>query len=378
MKRFFLCVLCVLLLSGCGILGQRAYVVVEPHQEDYQRSPDSDTITVGSYGGLKNAILNFVKDGEKEGVIRAEGYSGELDEDLSRAVYEVSQLSPLGVFAVDHITYDYSRIVSYYEIHLNTAFRRSAEEIASVSYVTDMDAAREKILEAMETYEATLILRVGNYEYLDITDLTSKIFENNPEIALELPEMSMEQYPESGTQRILEIHFSYYSYRERLLSCQEALREKLTTVAKIYGSANSDVINAQRLYRRLGRDAELREDVPEGEQLLDSAYGPLVEGAGSSYGFAQAYRSLLMRCGIETELISGQKDGLPHSWCLVKLDGQSYYVDPSFSPSGQNVDFFLMGSAELLEYGYQAYNMKELPEVVLPDYLRPMLPVAAE
>lgn len=378
MKRFFLCALCILLLSGCGILGQRSYVVVEPHQEDYQKSPDSDTITVGSYGGLKNAILNLVEDGVKDGVIRAESYSGDLDEDLSQAVYEVSQLTPLGVFAVEHMTYDYSRIVSYYEIHLNTTFRRTTEEIASISYVTDMDAVREKILEAMESYEPTLILRVGDYEYLDIANTVAEIYEAHPEFALELPETSMEHYPESGTQRILEIQFSYHYDRERLLACQEMLQEQLTNITKIYGSAHSDITNAQRLYRRLGRNAELLENVRELEPLSDSAYGPLLEGIGSSYGFAQAYRSLLIFCGIEAELIPGQKDDVPHYWCLVYLDGSFYYVDPSFSPRSQNIDFFLMGSAELLEYGYQAYNIGDLPEVILPDYMRPMPPMAEE
>lgn len=374
MKRMMLCALCVLMLSGCGILRQRAYVVVEPHQEDYQKSPDSDTITVSSYGGLKNAILSLVEDGVKDGVLRTETYSGNLDADLDQAIYEVTQVSPLGVFAVEHMTYDYSRIVSYYEVHLNIAFRRQPEEIASILYVTDMDAALEMIREAMAAYEPSLILRVGNYEFLDMENAVSKIYEAHPEFALEKPEISIALYPDSGTQRILELDFTYHSDRAQLLEQKEQLQQKIAYIARIYGSAQLDLTNAKRLYKRLGRDTVLIEEAEDAERTADSAYGLLVEQQATSYGFAQAYLSLLDACEIEGELVSGRKNGARYYWCLVRLDGEYYYVDPSYSPQNQNAEFFLLGSDELLEYGYQLFNVSKLPEVILPDYLKPGLP----
>lgn len=371
MKRMILCTLCVLLLSGCGILGQRAYVSVEPHQEDYQKSPDSDTITVSSYGGLKNAILSLVEDGVKEGVLRTEGYSGDLDADLSQAVYEVTQVSPLGVFAVDHMTYDYSRIVSYYEIHLNIAFRRQPEEITSIIYVTDMDAALEVVRETMESYEPHLILRVGSYEFTDMENAVDEIYETHPEFALEKPVVAVAMYPDSGTQRIMEIDFTYRSGREELLERRDQLQQEIAYIARIYGSAQSDMTNAKRLYKRLGRDAALLEDTEETEPAANSVYGLLLEERATTYGFAQAYLSLLNACEIKGELVSGRRNGVRCYWCLVRLDGDYYYVDPSFSPQNQNTEFFLMGSDELLEFGYQMFNESKLPEVVLPAYLKP-------
>lgn len=370
MKRMMLCVLCMLLLCGCGILRQRAYVVVEPHQEDYQKSQD-ETITIGSYGGLKNAIVSLVEDGVKDGVIRTESYSGDLDEDLSQAVREVAQISPLGVFAVEHMTYDYSRIVSYYEIHLNITFRRTAEEIASVVYVTDMDAVREKMLQAMENYEPTLLLRVGDYEYLDFADETMELYEMHPEFALELPETTVEMYPDSGTQRILEIKFSYRFDQETLRTARDRLQRRIEEIARIYGSAHLDMTNAKRLYKRLGRDTEVLENGTDMEPFSDSAYGVLLDGRATSYGFARTYLGLLDACGIDGELISGQKNGMIHYWCLIRLDGDYYYVDPSYSPQDENAEFFLLGSSELLDFGYETYRMASLPEVILPAYLKP-------
>ena len=168
MKRLVLCTLLLTLLCGCGFLREKSYVVVEPHNEDYGISVDSDVLTVNSYLSLKNAISNMVEDGVEEGVIRAESYSGNLSDDLSQAVYEVSELSPLGAYAVNTMTYDYSRIVSYYEIHINTTYKRTKEEIRSIDYVTDVDALRGKLQEAMETYAPKLVLRIGDYNTFDL------------------------------------------------------------------------------------------------------------------------------------------------------------------------------------------------------------------
>lgn len=371
MKRMMLCVLCMLLFGGCGILRQRAYVVVEPHQEEYQKSPD-ETMTVGSYGGLKNAIASLVEDGVKDGVIRAESYSGNLDEDLSQAVREVAQMSPMGVFAVEHMTYDYSRIVSYYEIHLNITFRRTAEEIASVVYVTDMAAVSDKLLQAMENYEPRLLLRVGDYEYLDIDDETAELYEAHPEFALELPETAVEMYPDSGTQRILEITFSYHRDQAALLTFRDRLQQCMDEIVRIYGSAHLDMTNAKRIYKRLGRDAEVLESGSDtNNSFSDGAYGVLLDRSATSYGFARTYLSLLESCGIEGELIPGRKNGVTHYWCLVQLDGAYYYVDPSYSTQDVNAAFFLLGSEELLAFGYESYRMASFPEVVLPEYLKP-------
>lgn len=371
MKRIMLCVLCMVLLSGCGILRQRAYVVVEPHQEDYQKSPD-ETMTVGSYGGLRNAIVSLVEDGEKNGVIRAEGYSGDLDEDLSQAVHEVAEISPLGVFAVEHMTYDYSRIVSYYEIHVNITFRRTAEEISSIIYVTDMDAVQEKLLEALEDYEPHLLLRIGDYAYLDIEDTTAELCETHPEFALEQPETAVEMYPDSGTQRIVEINFTYRHDREELRAARDQVRQRIEEISRIYGSAHLDMTNAERIYKRLGRDAAVLEDGADIQSFSDGAYGVLVDHSGTSYGYARTYLGLLDACGIEGELISGRKDGKTHYWCLIRLDGEYYYVDPSYSPQDEDARFFLLGSEELLAFGYESYRMASLPEVILPEYLKPV------
>lgn len=372
MKRFTICMVLMLSLCGCGVLRQTAYIAVEPHDEDYGFSVDSDTVTVNSYLSLKNAILNFVEDGIKDGSIRAESYRGNLADDLEQAVNEVSQLTPLGAFAVDHMTYDYSKIVSYYEIHINTVFRRSLDEIRVITYVNDLDGVREQLQNAMEHYSSSLFLQIGDYEPFDLEDEVQKIYQEHPEFAFEKPDVTMEMYPEMGTQRILEIRFSYRYDARQLQECQKQVGQALDQISVIYGSSHSEFTNARRFYSRLGRDSMLSPDDGGATPLTNSVYGLLMEDYATSYGFAQTYALLLRSCEMECSLITGQKNGEVHSWCLIRVDGEYYYVDPSMAAGAAGTAFFLMGTQELEDNGYSFGSASDLPVVELPAYLKPI------
>ena len=104
------------------------------------------------------------------------------------------------------------------------------------------------------------------------------------------PEASMDLYPENGTQRIIEIKFSYIHSTQELMECRDELREQLDQISLIYGSSNTDYNNARRFYNRLGRDAILEQTQDDSRSLVNSVYGVLIEECATSYGFAQAYR----------------------------------------------------------------------------------------
>ena len=139
----------------------------------------------------------------EEGVIRAESYSGDLSQDLSNAVYEVSRGDPLGAFAVDYMTYDYSQIVSYYEIHIHTTYQRSLEEIQSVKSTSGVEGVKSRLRDAMSDYDSLLRLRVENYGSLDMNALVEEVFQDNPEFALELPQLVVSAFPDTGRSREL-------------------------------------------------------------------------------------------------------------------------------------------------------------------------------
>ena len=118
------------LLSGCSAWRNDDYLSLSPHSTATTQTASPDAVTVENYLGLKNAILGFIREGQANGTIRVTNYDGDVEADLSEAAYEVSKLDPLGAYAVDYMTHDLARIVSYYEIHISITFRRTAEEIA--------------------------------------------------------------------------------------------------------------------------------------------------------------------------------------------------------------------------------------------------------
>lgn len=326
MKKILALLLTLTLLSGCGFLGDRSYTVVTPHDEEAGVTVDADSMTVSSFLSLKNAILRLVEETVEEGVIRAESYSGDLSEDLRNAVYEVSRADPLGAFAVDYMTYDYSQIVGYSEIHIHTTYQRSLEEIQSIVNTSGTDGVKRALQEAMENYDPILRLRIGDYSGIHVQTLVREVFYDHPEFALELPETETVTYPESGTRRILEIRFHYRHSRDLLQRYREEMAETVESLAGLYGSSNSQMVCAQRLLNRICRDGIVTE---EGEGLNDSVYGALLKGEASAYAYAQSYLQMLKARNISGELIYGTYMDEDRVWCSVAIDGQKYVVDPA-------------------------------------------------
>jgi hypothetical protein len=341
-------------LCGCGVFGEKTYVVVEPHVEDYQTEVESDAQTVNSYLSLKNAMIGFVTEGVEEGVLRAESYSGDLSSDLSDAVYEVSRGNPIGAFAVDYMTYDYSKIVSYYEIHIHCTYRRSVEEIASIVYVTDSDEIQQQLQIAMTDYAPVLRLHVGDYREADLQELVQQIYREHPEFALEEPDINVLSYPESGAQRVLEIEFLYKTDQETLQADLADMQDEISGIVSLYGSDVDLETGARRCYYRLGRDGSLVQEGSGG--FSDSAYGALVERSATSFGYARAYVLLMEAQNIPCDLVQGTYEGQTRYWCRITLDDTKYYVDPATAVTDPGTDRFLMTAAELETLGYDLMN----------------------
>ncbi len=349
MKRILAMVLAIALLTGCTPFHRSSYVSVTPHNEEYQVAVDSSALTVSGYLSLKNAILGLVEDAVEEGVIRAESYSGDLSQDLSSAVYEVSRGDPLGAFAVDYMTYDYSQIVSYYEIHIHTTYRRTLEEIQSVKSTSGVEGVRSRLRDAMGEYEPLLRIRVEDYGSLDIEELAQQVFEDNAEFALEMPQTEVTAFPDTGSRRILEISFRYPHTQTSLESFRDETADQVEKLASLYGSANSDVASAQRLLERLVRDGELTTD---STGFSDSAYGALCLNKATSLGFCQAYLLLLRKMNIPCHLVHGTYGVEKLVWCQLQLGGESFYVDPSRCLVTGDTNGALIPEASLTTLGY--------------------------
>lgn len=66
--------------------------------------------------------------------------------------------------------------------------------------------------------------------------------------------------------------------------------------------------------------------------MHQTAYAALVNGSAACYGYARALACLLKRVGIPAMAVTGTKNGEPHAWNVVWLDGKCYYLEPQYPP----------------------------------------------
>ena len=76
-----------------------------------------------------------------------------------------------------------------------------------------------------------------------------------------------------------------------------------------------------------------------------NAYGALVEGKAVCEGYAEAFQCLLQRVGIQSVEIFGYginpttKQGEPHAWNAVRIDGKYYLVDTTWDDQGTLISY---------------------------------------
>ena len=113
-KRLFLifALLCaVVLTSGCGLFSSE-YYVSEPFEVESGVVYGGER-EVKNAAALKSALMELVQAGESRGSFRFSNYSGSIVDDLSDISREIRTENPLGAYAVDSISYDTNRILSY-------------------------------------------------------------------------------------------------------------------------------------------------------------------------------------------------------------------------------------------------------------------------
>lgn len=350
-KRILPLLLSLSLLAGCASMLDRDYVSVEPHDQFSDTRTDSSALRAENYQGLVNAILYLVSQGAEEGVVRLYNYTRDVDTDLSSACLEVAKKDPLGAYAVDYIKYDFSRIISYYEANVQITYRRTAAQIKSVVSVTGSSAIKGELREALTKFSPEVVLRVSylaedeNY----IVGLVRQAYYDTPGVAFGLPDAQVTLYPDSGTQRIVEILLTYPEDVDELRQKRNELAAAAETCAAAL-DRNSENMPGE-IYTYLHTHIRYQTDE---NSALGTAYAALVGGKANSEGIALAFQLLCDFTGAESVVVSGTQTGEPHFWNLVKTDNGWLHVDAAWS------DGLLLSDDAMTNAGY-VWNTEDYP-----------------
>lgn len=351
MKKRHLCsaLALVVLLTGCASLLVSEYKTVTPHTEQSSVEKDDNALTAENYLSLKNAILSFVEDGVKDGVIRIYDYAGDVEEDLDTATYEVSRLDPLGSYAVDYMTHDCALIVSYYEVHIDITYRRTAEQIRDIQRASGTTELTELLERALTAYDGALTVRMSYYNNQDVPEMVRQYYDAHPFTAMQMPAVTLNIYPESGYVRILEILLSYDQPSEDLKEKEEAVATSVRAAKEYVRYRSTETGKLQLLYTYL-----LERFGYVSGTTSTPVYSFLCEGIADSEGCAKSLQSICDQIGIECYTVNGNKGGEPYYWNIVCVDGVYCHTDMLRSLLHLSETLTLYTDSAMTEYFWDA------------------------
>ena len=321
--------------------------------------PIGEFSEVSNFDELKLVILEMVEMFEDSGRILIYSYDGDIREDLDLAIYEILHNHPIGAFAINNISGEVSTIVTHFEVEIAVDFNRSEQQIESVVYIESAGQLESYILNAMRAYEDELVIRttMRGVTLRSLENLIRETYYNNPRHILMMPGVAITVFPESGTDRIFEIHFAH------MLPSAILARRTTSLIGSVVHNADaavgeSDAETLLTLVEMLIRASDFDEGAARVisehgvQNPLATAFGALVNGSAVGEGFAMAFKALCDELGIWNRVVLGELDGMIHAWNLVRLFGNYYHIDVAMAAFNGIETAFLKNDTALLYLDY--------------------------
>ena len=391
MRRIIALLLAAALLltaAGCAALFDREVYIEEPFEAPSETAESEDAAdTISSYAALRRAISRLVSERAESAVLQFQNYEGTVSRDISTACWEVKSSTAIGAFAVDYISYDLSRIVSYTQAEIRITYKRSEYQMSALERLENVAALRTRLEEALRAGETYLVLELTTVSLSAdaVRQSLERAYYADPTVCPVLPAAEVTLYPESGVQRIVEATLDYGMDSASLAARREELSaglEELLAAAmpeeetpeeesgeEPSGEPEGAERDAERLRQLCGALAE--------SCVLDAdagatAWDALAQHTASDEGMALALEAACLAAEIECRAVFGRLDGEDHVWNIVTIDGRSYHVDVSRWNESDNA-VFLASDEDI--WGAYWWDIGEYPacplrfgeEEVLPE-----------
>lgn len=336
-------------LAGCSVLYEREYTSQHPYEAESTapegNGPAAPVSSITNYSSLKQAILQLVSERAESAELQFQNYDGNISQDISTACWEVKSSTALGAFAVDYISYDLSRIVSFYQAEIYITYKRSADQIAAVESVYTVSDLSEKLAQALRDNRSYLVLEVtvASATADTVMQAAEAAYHADPMTCPVLPEVDVGIYPESGVSRIMEITLSYGLDGETMDAMRRELQtavEAMTRWVAPQGAASGEMLSEHD--RVQGVHMYVADNCRLNRTAGATARDALVGGSADSEGLAMALMAGCQALDVDCSLVFGRLAGMDHVWNMVTVDGKTYHVDVS---GGTPV--FLMGDEAL-------------------------------
>lgn len=306
-----------LLLGGCGWLNG-SFVSVTPHEAPKQVA-HADTITAANYKDFLAALKQLVAAGTEVAAIHVEEYPEKaLEVGVRRAVYNVMHSDPIGAYAVEDIQYEIGSSSGLPAVSIAVTYRHNSTELQRIRRAVSIPQVQIIVANALESYEAGIVLLVGQYEDTDFSQFVQDYAREHPETIMEIPQVTQALYG-TGESRVVELIFSYQTSRDSLRRMQAQVKPVFESAVLYVSGDGDDYQKFSQLYAFLMERFDYKL-----ETSITPSYSLLRHGIGDSRAFAQVYAAMCRDAGLTCMTVTGTRDGEPWTWNII-LDGEEYY-----------------------------------------------------
>lgn len=319
-KIILLVVVLSLLLGGCGWMNQ-SYVSVEPHKEQRQ-TLQTDVIVATNYLELLDALEEMILSGTEVAAIKVPDYPpADVERGMNRAVIHSMHNDPVGSYAVSDILYEMGSSSGVPAVSVSISYHHNRSEIQRIRKAVDTQAAERIVAEALKGYSSSIVILVEGYENRDFTQFVQDYAVENPQIVMEIPQVSQTTYG-TGKDRVLELIFTYQTSRDALRRMQSQVKPVFDAAALYVSSEGEDFQKYSQLYGFLMERFDYKF-----ETSITPAYSLLHHGVGDSRAFSTVYAALCRSAGLECISVTGTRSGEPWNWNIILDNGSYYHVD---------------------------------------------------
>ena len=313
-----------LLLCGCSAMLERDYLQITPHTTNPTAEGNPSVLKAESYQELVNALMYFITQGAETGAVRLYWDKETIEGDLEKACLEVIQEDPLGAYAVDYIKYSVNPMVSYSEADVQITYRRTREQVASIVSATGTAAIRSELETALAAFAPERVLRISYFDRDEeyIRTLCREAYLATPATALDMPEVTVSIYPNSGRQRIVEIGLTYQ------LEIQE-LEHRRDALAQIIQETTLPLAEEPPETRLTEILSTLKNTVRHDPAAGATAYHALLEGFANSQGLSLALSALCEASELNCQIASGHWNEEPRFWAVIQTQEGWRHLDPA-------------------------------------------------
>lgn len=311
-----------LLLCGCDGFTDDGYYFVTPHTQQTLPAEDME-VNAATYGQLCQALKNMIREGMESRIIYVANYNlSHLEEDTARAVEEVLQTDPIAAYAVEEIRVEQGTNGGQQALAVNILYRHDGSQIKRIRTVQTMADAHAAITGELDQCGAGIVLLVREFEETDLAQTVEDYAALSPQTVIEMPETTVNIYPEDGAERVVELKFTYQNSRDALRGMQSQVSPVFTSAVLYVSGDGTEYEKFTQLYSFLMEryDYQL-------ETSITPAYSLLRHGVGDYKAFANVYAAVCREAGLECVTVSGTREGEPWLWNLICADGAYYHVD---------------------------------------------------